>query len=67
MDDKIIEEALKSVSILNREMGGVLSSIQWIKYILGTQTTLLIAVLGFSWRSWAWAKKNGKNNKKPIL
>ena len=61
MIDKTILEALKSISVLNREMGGVLSSIKWIQYILGSQSALLIAILGFSMRAKYWAKRNGNN------
>ena len=50
IDSKIVEEALRSICILNKEMGGVLSSINWIKTIIMWQSTLLgatfVAVLG---------------------
>ena len=53
------EQVCQHIEILNREMGGVLVSIQWIKYILGSQMTLLVALLGLSWRTIYWVKRNG--------
>jgi len=63
VDSKIVEEALQSICILNKEMGGVLSSISWIKTIIMWQSSLLgatfIAVLGNLFMT----RKNG--NKRP--
>ena len=45
------------VEQLNREVGGILVAIEWIKFILAGQSALMIAVLGLSWRAKFWAKR----------
>ena len=56
------DQLAKHVEQLNREVGGIQVAIEWIKFILGGQTALMIAVLGLSWRAKFWAKKT--NNRR---
>ena len=63
VDSKIVEEALQSICILNKEMGGVLEAISWIKSIIfwgfGILTTLISATFVTVLRNLSWTKRNG--------
>ena len=64
MDEKIIEDALKAITILNKEMGGVLEAISWIKSIVfwgfGILSTLISATFIAVLKNLSWTKRNGK-------
>lgn len=51
------------IETLNREMGAVQTSVEWIKYILHGQMVFLVAILGISWRSMYWSRRNGNGKR----
>jgi len=58
------ETMCQHIEVLNREMGAVQTSIEWIKYILSGQLTLLVAILALSWRTKYWIKRNGNGQER---
>jgi len=60
LDAKVVENALRSVIILNKEMGGVLASISWLKTLIMWQFGLISATFVAVLSNILLTRRNGR-------
>ena len=60
MDAELLDQALKSIIVLNREMGTVMESIKWLTFLAQGQLYLLGTLIVVNLSNMFLIRRNGK-------